>query len=424
MKVSKISKALSMAFIAGMLASCLNEGDESIVLTPKPEPPVGVSTSLISTDYGANITYNGFTLSVPKGAVPQKNNGQNGQVRFSITQIDELPAPLPSNCSQLNSKSAIKAEPMGFTFNSPLTLSLPTSETDLDGLALLRFDEYTETWQNVPFSTISSNGTISISLIELGYFVIVKYDETLPYGGIRIQSRYLDEEYFYYVTLTSTNANDNSAKRIAFSPSGKDLYMANLPIGNYRVAIARERKNSTLDQSTETQYLSYQPTVNVRTKLISGNGGYNTYSGWTDITLGSSVWDNGRPADWGNLTVTYGTGKLQATLTWINSVNSEGTDYDLHLFGPSTHVYFSQKNSGGFELDRDWLTESGNAIENIYSITDEIEHGNYTIKVHHYSGLLNKRYNCRVIVDDVVIKSVSGSISTNKAFDEICTFDL
>ena len=84
--------------------------------------------------------------------------------------------------------------------------------------------------------------------------------------------------------------------------------------------------------------------------------------------------------------------------------------------------FFSHKNEGAYELDRDWISDLGNAVENIYTVSDDITPGEYQVKVHHYSGVLGKRYNCRVIMDGVLVKSVTGEISVNKEFDDIYTF--
>ena len=151
----------------------------------------------------------------------------------------------------------------------------------------------------------------------------------------------------------------------------------------------------------------------------------STFSGWTDIKLDNIFWNDGRSDAWGTITTTYGTGKFQATLTWVNPSEAEHTDYDLHLYGPDNlHVFFTNKKQGCFELDRDWISNPGNAVENIYSVRDNFTPGRYQVKVHHYNGVMGRRYNCRVIINGVVVKSVSGAIGTNKQFDDIYSFNV
>ena len=414
------SKCVAFAFGVLTFASCVSDGDDTIVLENGTidEVSEGEQTTVVSTDESKTLTKDGFTLTVPYGAVPQNNAGTNGKVAFSMSHPDNLPAPIPEGYTMVTGGD-MKIEPMNFTFESPLTLDVSTHGYNPSELALLRYNENTGMWEIVPFSSVDSD-YVSVSILELGYFVLVRKSD-MQLGGVHISKRYLDEDYYYYLTLTPIGSGSNTTKSISFASNGHDLYMANIPLGNYTVTVSRELRNSLSNASERVESYSTSVNASVDTRLVAGNGGYNTYTGWTEIELGNS-WRTGRPSVWGETTVTYGTGKFQATLTWVNT-SSSATDYDLHLYGPSDmHVFYSNKHSTSFELDRDWLTETGNAIENIYSINDSFTPGTYYVKVHHFSGMTGKRYNCRVIVDGVVDKSVSGTINTNKLFDDIYTF--
>lgn len=424
---SLAANCVTALFAATMLTACLSDGDDTIVLEDGTYTG-GIQegqdeTQVVSTSESKTFTRAGFILTVPYGAVPKNTSGDDGRVAFSVSRVEELPASLPAGSTLVNNAS-IKIEPMNFVFTSPLTMKIPAQGYDADELQLLHYNEYTNSWENVPFSTINSDGTISVSIIELGYFVLVKKPTSQQQmGGVHIAQRYLSEDYFYYLTLIPSSGQTDGLKRIAFAANGEDIYMGNIPLGEYSVIISREQRNSLDNASLKSEYNTESILVNVINVLTAGNGDYSTYTGWTEIELGNR-WTTGRTDAWGDVTATYGTGKFQATLTWVNSGNN-ATDYDLHLFGPSNmHVYFSDKTSESFELDRDWLTGSGNAVENIYSINDTFTPGTYTVKVHHYSGVFGKRYNCRVIVDGVVVKSVSGSITTDNAFDEIYSFNI
>lgn len=418
-------KFSAIAAIALALSGCLGQGDETIILNPQIDAPATDDIArVVSTEQSVSFNHAGYTLNVPKGSVPTNSQGESGRVSFSITQASELPKSLPDYVTAVNSTSAIKVEPMGFIFNSPLTIELPTRGKDLNKVALFQFNEETETWNNLPFSSISSDGTASVSVMKLGYFVLVEYEQMHGFGGIHIAAPQLDDNYYYYITVYSRDTS-NQIKTLAISHKGKDIYVSNVPIGRYNLHIAREYKSSFFDMPQSIEYWSGTLDVNVRSRLVSTSESYDTWQGWTNVNIDNMQWVQGRPSnDWGNPTVTYGTGVYQATLTWVNSYGSE-TDYDLHLFGPEDlHVYFSNKNQGAFELDRDWVSDLGNAVENSYSISDDYVKGEYVVKVHHYGGVLGKRYYCRVIANGVVIKSTSGSISTRKAYDEICTFTL
>lgn len=417
--------ALSLLATASLFTSCIGDGDDTLVLEEGSRIEAGRDeTKVVSSSESATFVRNGFTVTVPFGSVPKTNSNSDGKVAFSITQAEELPASLPSGVSVIR-ESSIKVEPMNFTFNSPITIKVPTQGEDIDKVALLRYNEYTNAWEEVPFSSINSDGTVSVSIIELGYFVLVKKNTSGQLGGVHISKRYLDEDYYYYLTLTPVNGNTQGIKRISFAPNGNDLYMANVPLGNYYATVSRERRSSLGQVSSSVQYCATNYTCNVTRALVKGSGSYETYTGWTELTISEDNWSDGRTNAWGTVTSTYGTGKFQATLTWVNATSDSYTDYDLHLYGPDNlHVYFSNKRQGVFELDRDWIREVGNATENLYNTDENIPSGTYTVKVHHYSGQTGKRYNCRIIMDGVVVKSVTSSIPTNGVYQDIYSFTI
>ncbi|MEZ4908273.1 MAG: hypothetical protein R2771_11685 [Saprospiraceae bacterium] len=135
-------------------------------------------------------------------------------------------------------------------------------------------------------------------------------------------------------------------------------------------------------------------------------------------------WKEGTPDDWAPPTVTYGTGKFQATLNWTNN-SSHYTDLDLHLYGPNEmHVSWENEISsdGVFQLDRDWQEEVGSATENIFSLKNELPSGKYQVKVQLYSGD-PVNFNTRVILDGKV-KTYSGNLSTTDSEQLIYEFEL
>lgn len=378
------------------------------------------ATSVVSTSESRTIVRGGYTLIVPKGAVPRNSNGTDGRVAFSIQHTDELPISLPSGTTAVENGN-VKIEPMGFTFGSPLEIKVPLHGFKASDVTLYRYDEATRRWVVVPWSAVNADGTATVSVLELGQFVLVKNasSQASNIGGIHISNRYIESGYYYYLTLTPTGSTSGAARSIAFTANGNDLYMAGLPKGTYNAVITREARTATQHASTGVQTYNEVIQVNVTNTLVAGAGGYNTYTGWTEMTLSSAGWNEGRPAAWGEETVTYGTGKFQATLTWINE-SGNTTDYDLHLTTPSGEVYYMNKRQGSFELDRDVIDALGNAVENIYSINDSFERGNYKVRVHHYGGATGKRFNCRILVNGVVVKSVTGV--QDSGYADIYTF--
>lgn len=381
----------------------------------------GTDVEVIGSDESGTISNGGYTLYVPQGSVPANSQGESGRVSFSLQGVDTNELPVAFNGEVI---SAIKIEPMGFTFNSPLLLEVPLGDCNPNEVGVYCFDEATNAWILIPFSCIDGNKA-TVSLISLGNFIVAKIPNQDEVGGIKISNDFIEPGYYYYATLISKNSSE-IVKRIGFIGNEGNLYMTNIPFGQYTLYVSREQKNDALGQSASVQYSNQSVNVSVEKKLIQWEGGFDAYENWTEPELNYEKfndWQDGRLEKWGEVTKTYGTGKFQATLTWVNATSSTYTDYDLHLTLPDrTEVYFDHKKSGAFELDRDWISDIGNAVENIYSISDDFAAGTYTVRVHHYDGALNKRYNCRVIVDGVVVKSVTGSIGANGQFDKIYTF--
>ena len=236
---------LVIGLTAILFTSCLSDGDDTMVLEKgeKNEFVDGDQTVVVGTNEYADIENGGFTLYVPKGSVPKTNSGDNGRVAFSISHVDipDLPCQLPTGASIVG-RNSIKIEPMNFTFNSPLVLKCPTGGNT--NYVLLRYNDYTNSWEVVPFSSRNADGTSNVSLIETGYFVLVEYpQQTTEMGGVRILQKYIDNEYFYYLTLTPVNGSSKDAKMIAFSPNGSPLYMAYVARGEYKAVLSRQKRS-------------------------------------------------------------------------------------------------------------------------------------------------------------------------------------
>lgn len=443
---------LLLAAVCMLFSSCLPNGDQTISFenliaggtnddpsnpsdNPSDEPGNNDKpnedeeekdqAAVVGSDEYKSMERSGFTLIIPRGAVPTTNENTNGHVAFSMSYVDQANLPaidkLP-NGAQIIDNASVKIEPMNFIFNSPLILRSPTQKAS--NATLLHYNENTGNWDVVPYSCRNDDGTTDAAIIELGYFVLVKplyADQGL--GGVRVKKDKLNDNYFYYLTLTPLGENQENIRRISFASKGNDLYMANVPKGTYSVTISREKRASW---EAEPESMDYYTTSNVTVSqsLSSADGGYENYNGWTDINLDNVKWNDGRTEDWGLVTKSYGTGDLQVTLTWVNTSLQKYTDYDLHLYGPDgIHVYYNQKESGNLALDRDWEKNAGYAVENIYSINNNFVPGEYTVRVYCSKGQKRTRYNCRVIRDGVVVKTVSGAI-TDQKYDEIYTFTL
>lgn len=430
MKTKTNISAILFPVLLMCFQSCVKEGDETLVLPQNiPTEETGNAIVVGSTHEFTQLSQSGYSLYIPQGAIPTTMTGANGRLAFSLGVSKNLPHTLPPNLIQVG--YIAKTEPFNFIFNSPLTMNVPLGNTDIQNTHVYTYNEYSETWQLVPFSSFNPDNTGTINMIDLGYYVLAKDKNKVNRGGIRLMHPDNDG-YFYTLTICSFSGEESSQMlpgKMATTQVDKNglpaptTFMPYVPKGTYQLRISREKKASFKTEPTTVEYYSSLLTVRVDKTLEKGKYiDLSSIEGWTDITPDKNKWSEGRPTEWGTPTKTYGTGKFQATLTWVNNSYS-GTDYDLHLYGPnSLHVYYSNKNQGAFELDRDWLTEAGNAIENIYSVKDDFPKGNYIVKVHHYSGTTGKLFNCRIIVDGYVVYSKQGSIGTNKNFEQIYTF--
>lgn len=404
-----------------------NNGDDDPNDTPNYEGDEDDDTQVVSSDEGKTFRRYGYTITVPRGAVPTNNSGGAGKVAFSVQLTNDLPKIFNGT---LLGEGCLKIEPMNFTFNSPIIINVPLNGYNAYDVEVYWYDESIEEWTLIPISKINPDGTISIAVMELGYFIVARASGADILGGAHISSQYIEKGYFYYLTLTPQENRGyfTHSKVIGFTSDGEDLYMAKVEWGYYNATITREKRSSFTSSATSIETIDLGTIWIVDEKLqpkdwynITNN--FSDWIGWTEISLSGKSWNNGRPSSWGDVTTTYGTGKFQATLTWVNS-STDATDYDLHLTTPQGEVYFNRPQAGAFELDRDWLRAPGNAVENIYSINDKFTPGTYKVRVHHFSGVTGKRYNCRIIVNGTVVKSVTNSISTNKQYDDIYTFTI
>lgn len=435
---------LLLGSAVALFSSCLNSGEDTIVLPDREQTPE-VSNQLISSSGWGKITAdNGSELTVPKLSVPKNEKGEDASVYFSLETSPTHSVDLPRGMTPVG--DYVKVEPFNFTFNVPLVLDLPLKgATDMDKLFVYRFDENTDTWKMVPISGIGSNGkSVTVNVNDLGYYVLVRtteIPEARRMGGIRFVHPSGGEKYFYSLTILGVeNKFGNEQERVAVGTLARTIqlndggpsamtYLTNLPQGRYIILLSRERRNSFSSEMNQMEYYSKNFDITVESGMTIPPGcelKLTEWGGWASLYLNGSDgnWIEGRPSIWGEVTKTYGKGEFQATLTWVND-NQRITDYDLHLYGPNgLHIYFSNKGTvnDAFNLDRDWTTPAGNAIENIYSIKDVFPAGEYVVKVHLYSGTTNRNFNVRIIQNNTVVKSMRSSIGTQKGEQEIYRF--
>lgn len=385
------------------------------------EDPDEDATYLVSTDTYGYFRRNGYGFTVPKGAVPDGDDGSVGHIAFSAQSVplNQLPAEAPAGVTFIEG-SGILANPTNFIFASPIIIDVPLRGYAMGETTFYRWNGMSREWETVPYSAFKEPEYGRTSVIELGYFVLGVRNSASELGGVRISRENFSSDYYYYLTLESTSGNGSNS--IAFSSNGQDLYMANVPLGEYKMTISREKRSDLYGSSTGLETSKSAVSVEVRDELTMRGTDFSAWRGWTEVDLSAVKWQAGRPNSWGEETVTYGTGVFQATLNWINYTGST-TDYDLHLTTPGgEEIYYSNKTGDGFELDRDVVSAIGNCTENIYSVSQMLPRGTYTVRVNHYGGAVNRTYSCRVILNNRVVKSYTGI--TNSGYQEIYRFTL
>jgi len=391
------------------------------------QPSAGATRSFTSADNG-NFDYDGFSIVIKTETVPRLQNNSQGTVAFSMntsSSIESGVPSLPSGYSVIG--KYLKAGPEAFIFNMPAQVFFPASgESSPQNLTVFRYSANTQEWKIIPASAIDTAGKrIGIDVLELGYFVLTKatsLDNSSDFrqGGCVLE---MSELWTNYILTVNTAALEKPEQLAMFAngfiggtysgpiflgcPEGRTK--AIVPQGTITFWVSK-----TVCQGSDQQVYTYTLPASVTVTEPLNFIGWSTYDAVTYVPFtlpAGGSWVLGRPSGgtsgWPPATVPFGSGTFQATLTWYNSAENVA-DMDLHLYGPDNlHIYWSNRTSANFELDRDWISSLGNAVENIYSITSAIPPGNYEVKVVNFSGA-TKNFNVRVILNGSSV-NISGT---------------
>ncbi len=398
-----------------------------------PSSPTESTVKQLNTSTGGNLeTNNGSEILVPAGAIPKSTNGNDGVISFSIeTNVRELPLEIPSDYSVVGGVTLFG--PTNFIFTEPIRLYLPASSLQtLDDVVVLRYSDEKSNWIVVPISEIDgSKKRLGVSVFELGYYAVAKlrtvsYKEPVTlsskgFGGIRYSHPHSFDYYYTMLIVSFTPKFPENAIVQAVGMSGSTgsqttggprgvTHLIGIPQGNYQLIISRTRRGTLSSLPGPREYYSVPISVTVPSFNYPLGWESDYYSPWGEVSLAGGSWTSTQPTIWPNPTTPYGTGDFQATLTWTNSMSS-GTDLDLHLIGPNNiHVYWDRKRSSdaSIELDRDWLEDVGNAVENIYSLK-VMPSGQYKVYVNVYGGDVPKQFEVRIIRRGSTVKTFRGT---------------
>ncbi|MBS1519083.1 MAG: hypothetical protein JSS91_13435 [Bacteroidetes bacterium] len=410
------------------------EKDSNMMTPSDPNSPLTGATKTFTSADNGTFEYDGFRITLKNETVPRFQNGTAGSVVFSMNTSSSsesgIPA-LPSGYSVIS--KFLKAGPEAFYFNVPVQVFFPApSESSPQNLVVFRYSPNTMEWKIALTSAIdTSDKKIGIDVLELGYFVLAKkqsadnINSDFRQGGCVFDM----EELWTNFILTVNTAALEKPEQLALFVNGfigstysgpifqgcpENKTKAIVPQGTITFWVSK-----TVCQGSDPQVFTYSIPASVTVSDPLEFNGWSTYDAVTYVPFilpAGGSWVPGRPSSgisgWPSPTIPFGSGTFQATLTWYNSSGGV-TDLDLHLYGPDgLHIFWSNRTSANFELDRDWTSQLGNAIENIYSTTASIPSGNYTVKVQHFSGV-TKNFNARVILNGASI-NFSGSAASGE----------
>lgn len=432
---------LLMAFaIISSLSSCLKDDSEE-------EPQVTEESKVqvvSSSEYGQIITASGIKLEIIPGVVPPNGNNEEGTVTFSIESPVQRPGILTGGAEFVG--QGVRFGPENFNFAWPLNMSLPyTNYSQPERLSVVYYHPIEEEWMMIPHTTVNSNdNTISFCGLSLGIYSLAVFPLSAKddcdgcSGGIAFDASVLAHSpsagtvvshafsivnaYDYRYPSQANYLGQPPSGAVAMTTAAHEQLSFIVPQATYEVMFIRTLiPNGSFSNTAYAQ--TYTKSVTVVVDEYIHNYQHPFQEGWKWITLPEGgEWVDGYPNTiWPAPTVTYGTGDFQATLTWVNN-QYHSSDIDLHLYGPNEmHVYYSNStsNDGVFQLDRDWLTEAGNAVENIYSIA-AINSGTYTVNVKLYSGSPSS-FNVRII-NGGSVESYSGSLDPDNDEVQVYTF--
>ncbi len=404
-------------------------------------------SAAVSSDSSGTITSpGGATINIPVGAVPLTEQGDTGQIVFTIDEqaIDGASADLPEGLALGNTVYHIG--PDFQTLTAPATLTLPIPE-DVDpalvgGLAW--YEEAASQWRMVPARVNAGAHTVSTEVTHFsdwalwyekdeedrrwkaengGYIEVsnlISYSPTFPtdfFGWGDYRSSYTS----YGVCVEQYRVDDPAVADRWWQPYEWMIMQRAFPGSDFE-APQEGTYSFWMPQGeyvlTEVIYISE---MNRSTGYVPAYGWAWRPIGTVMITPGSTIsyseeqrveyplenggWTAGRPDCAGEEMHSPGYGDVQITLTWPQ----DGIDLDLHVTDPDGfEIYFDDEvsPSGGW-LDDDNL-QGGGIPENVFWV--QAPSGHYVVEVVYFSGSEPANWTVRTIVQGQV-QVFTGTIS-------------
>ncbi|MBU0690808.1 hypothetical protein KKH18_03240 [bacterium] len=356
---------------------------------------------VISTPLGARIR-------VPLGAVPRDSAGYVATIVFSIEQDEAMQFGPPHG--QLNASNVYKFGPSGFVFVKPVEITVPVFEDlELDNreLVLYRINPTTGIAETFAGTYNIAERTISAQTFELSNWAVginaATGESAVSHGCVHVNNTTGDWMYLCVENYTLNNPSWDSPHipshewAVMFPPSGYSWEEEGewwLPQGSYTVCVQLQ------DFADEAQF-----TCQSREIVVAHSAGRlwgETMNSSAEITglLASPPPASGECVCLPEPTIPVGTGDVQVTLTWWNTLS---IDLDLWVYEPSGErcYYANPITETNGQLDRDNLCgnyENGRP-ENIF--WQYAPTGTYRVVVDWFSdcgnGLPPQQFEVRVI---------------------------
>jgi hypothetical protein len=405
--------------------------------------------SLGSGESGLVSSGDGASVYIPAGSVPLTESGEPGTMSFSINRTDSMTVSLPANYKAIG--PVYELGPEGFTFNSPVTLTLPIPN-DVDPekvFGLTYYDSADGTWKLVPGAVDKQARTVTVMSTHFSYWSIFGGSTTTWFdnngGYIEVNNdhsynsgtysggRHLAEGVTYGVCIKSYTLDNPQDEAIWTAPFEWKMLVSDyhsdlapatsnhssdwwVPAGTYNLTEIIHSSEVNTDPLYVPDYTTYYRSIGEYTVDTGGKITFNYNS-----TPGLSEFTEGRPDCFGVRDTSVGTGDIQITLTWERSI-----DLDLHVMDPQgVEIFYGNPTSpSGGQLDRDNLCD--NMIigrpENIYWPSNSAPHGTYTVNVDYYGECEeggSVSYTVRIVVEGSV-NTYSGTILSGT--QEVTTF--
>lgn len=422
---------IALALIFSLYLFGCNKAEDTVV-DPGTTGGEGATASYTSNSQ-SSLDYDGFSLVVDKFDVPTLTTGDPGTVTFSLntsTTIESGIPAVPSGNTVIG--KYLKAGPEAFNFGGPIQIYFPaSSQSSPQNLEVMFYSPDTQTWKIVPVSAVdTAKKRVAIDVLKLGYFVLTKKNVTDQMSDFRQGGCVFDREDVWtnYILTVKSAALEKPEQLNLFvggfigkvysgpiflgCPQGKTKAIVPQGVLEFWVSY-------TVCQGSDARVYTYTLPATVTVSDPLNFVGWSTYDAVTYVPFTlppGGTWVLGRPTGtggWPTPTVPYGSGVMQATLTWNNSTTNDAADLDLHLYGPNNlHIFYSNRSNSDFSLDRDWQRTLGDATENIYSLRSVMPSGSYTVKVVNYAGA-TKNFNARVVLNGSST-NFSGTLSATQ----------